>query len=106
MKNERSTSNHETFQPWRSATFTVQKQTAMKLKTQVSVALTAVILFGAILISSCMKSYVCKCTLTSGSSSITTQTYDLGKKKRSDAKAECKNKEGAFVGLVYSCELE
>lgn len=78
----------------------------MKLKTQITIAGATVALFGAILISSCTKSYVCKCTLTSGSSSVTTQTYDLGKKKRSDAKAECDAKEGSFVGLVYSCELE
>ena len=78
----------------------------MKLKQRITIAGTVVALIGAITFSSCTKSYVCRCTLTSGSSSVTTQTYDLGKKKRSDAKAECDAKEGSFVGLVYSCELD
>ncbi len=75
----------------------------MKMKTMIPVA--AIALFAAVLVS-CTKEYTCVCTLTSGSSSLTTQTYDLGKKTRSDAKAECDQKEGAFVGLVYSCDLK
>lgn len=74
-------------------------------KLFVFAGLAAVVLVATSL-NSCTKNYVCKCTLTSGSSSVTSQTYDLGKKKRSDAKAECDNKESSVGSLVYSCELE
>lgn len=78
----------------------------MKLKMQIGIAGAAVTLMGAIALSSCTKKYVCKCELTNGSSSVTTQTYDLGKKKHSDAKAECDAKEASVGGLVYSCTLQ
>lgn len=78
----------------------------MKLKSQITIAGFAAAFAGAIIISSCTKAYVCRCTLTSGSSSVTTQTYDLGTKKRSDAKAECDAKESSFGALVYACELD
>jgi hypothetical protein len=76
-----------------------------KIKQFAFAGLAAVVLV-AVTLSSCTKDYVCKCTLTSGSSSVTSQTYDLGRKKRSDAKAECDNKESSVGSLVYSCELE
>jgi len=78
----------------------------MKLKKQIGLAGAAVALIGAVVFSSCTKDYVCKCELTSGSSSVTTQTYDLGKKKHSDAKAECDAKEASVGGIVYSCNLQ
>ncbi|MBX2905560.1 MAG: hypothetical protein KF744_05945 [Taibaiella sp.] len=78
----------------------------MKLRKQFAVVSLAAVVAGTVTLVSCTKDYVCKCTLTSGSSSVTSQTYDLGKKKRSEAKAECDNKESSIGSLVYSCELE
>ncbi len=75
----------------------------MKMKKLIPIVAAGLL---AVVFASCTKEYTCVCTLTSGTSSLTTQTYDLGKKTRSDAKAECDRKEGAVLGLVYSCELK
>lgn len=78
----------------------------MKINKKIGMIGISVAIIGTIALSSCNKKYVCKCELTSGSSSVTTQTYELGKKKHSDAKAECDAKEASVGGLAYSCNLQ
>ncbi len=81
-------------------TFVLQKRTSMKKLIPVFI----IIAMGMLLFfSSCQKNYVCKCTLSGGTAVV---KYELGKKSRTDANAECEAKETSVLGVTYACELE
>ncbi len=68
------------------------------------IPLIAIVVFGfALVFSACKKNYVCTCTLSGGTATV---KYELGKKSRTDANAECESKETAVLGVTYACELE
>jgi len=67
-----------------------------------------VALFGALTFTSCKKDYKCTCKFNNSffASGDTTITWDLGKQKKSNAKAACNNESTAYqIYGAGSCSL-
>lgn len=70
-------------------------------------SITAIAALSAVLLTSCEKNYVCKCTVAANSADPAVVTNEnLGKMKYSEARAACKYKEGTVLGVSKTCELK
>lgn len=69
-------------------------------------SVTAIAALSAVLLTSCEKNYVCKCTVAANGGNPAVETKDdLGKMKYSEARAACEDKEGTVLGVSKTCEL-
>lgn len=68
--------------------------------------ISAIALFGAVLLPSCKKDYTCVCTTSIPGANNTSTEVELGKLSKKDAEAACNGKASVGGQTYMTCELK